>query len=394
MKILAIETSCDETAAAVVEKLSSDNLVWVVSDVKATSQEMHERTGGVVPEVAAREQLRSILPVIREILVEAAQISNDKFLISKQALHTNDQLTHWVKKNIDALAVTVGPGLVGSLLVGVETAKALAWAWEKPLIPVNHLVGHLYANWIIDEIPDRLARNLRHAVEDDSVGSDSLPAESSEQRAPKFPAIGFVVSGGHTDLVLMKSHDTWEWIGGTRDDAAGECFDKCARVLLGVPYPGGAAISAYAEKFQASNSKLQKGLPRPMRSTDSLEMSFSGLKTALVNEVRKGEPLTEEDTIVLAAELQAAVVDTLIEKLALAVERCKPRSVVVGGGVVANNLFRTQLEALGQTYSLPVFYPPLPYCSDNAVVIGAAGLFRPTPLPIERVKADPGLAVV
>ena len=188
MKILGIETSCDETAAAIVEDGTK-----ILSNVVASSVEMHAKTGGVIPEEAARQQVRSILPVVEHALKDAG-----------------------VKPGgINSIAVTVGPGLVGSLLVGIETARTLSLLWGKPLIPVNHLVAHIYANWLTGE--------------------------------PEFPALALVVSGGHTDLVLMRGHGKIEWIGGTRDDAAGEAFDKCAR-LLGLSYPGGPSISAEASK--------------------------------------------------------------------------------------------------------------------------------------------------
>jgi len=197
MKMLGIETSCDETAAAVVE-----DGVKIISNVVASSQEIHAKYGGIIPEKAAREQVKAIIPVIKEALI----------------------------CEINALAVTIGPGLIGSLLIGIETAKALAFAWNKPLVPINHLIGHIYANWI----------------KKDSIAS---------LRNDDFPVLILLVSGGHTELVLMKGHGNYEWLGGTRDDATGECFDKCARIL-NLGYPGGPAISATAEKFEIRNLKL------------------------------------------------------------------------------------------------------------------------------------------
>ena len=193
MKILAIESTCDETAAAVVENCGAG--VKVVSNVVASSVLMHQKYGGIVPEVAAREQIKSIVPVITEAVGEE-------------------------KETIQSIAVSYGPGLMGSLLVGVESAKTLAWAWKKPLLQVNHMAAHVFANWIMDE---------------------------ASKEVPQFPAVGLVVSGGHTDLVFMKDAKNWEWIGGTRDDAVGEAFDKAAR-LLGLPYPGGPEISKAVER--------------------------------------------------------------------------------------------------------------------------------------------------
>ena len=208
--ILGIETSCDETSAAILEQ--KNGRIQILSNIIGTSASLQEKYGGVIPELAAREQLKLIIPVIKESLEKASKKPQD----------------------LDAIAVTYGPGLIGSLLVGVETAKALSLTWNKPLIPVNHLIGHFYANWINHE---------------------SNPI-------PNFPCIGLLVSGGHSDLVLFKKHGQFEYLGGTRDDAAGECFDKCAR-LIGYPYPGGPKISKIGEK---GNDKAFK-LPRPMHDS-------------------------------------------------------------------------------------------------------------------------------
>src|SRR5579859_6448290 len=224
MKILGIETSCDETAAAVIEQLP-DKSLKILSNVIATSREMHAKTGGVIPENAAREQIKSIIPVIQNAL------SGDR----------------------DAIAITVGPGLIGSLLVGVETAKTLAYLWNKPIIPVNHMVGHVYANFLKD--------------------------------TPQFPLLALVVSGGHTDLVYMKSHGDIKYVGGTRDDAAGEAFDKTAR-LLNLPYPGGPNLSKEAQKYLDENPDAKLNFfPRPMLNENNFDWSFSGLKTAVSREV-------------------------------------------------------------------------------------------------------------
>src|SRR3990167_9762620 len=227
MIILGIETSCDETAAAILQK-DKDRII-ILSNVVASSASLQAKYGGIIPEQAAREQIKAIIPVIEKT------IENSKLKI----------------ENLDAIAVTYGPGLIGSLLVGVETSKTLAKIWNKPLIPVNHLLGHFYANWI-----------------------DVAP--------PKFPYLGLLVSGGHTDLVLFTDHGKYKYLGGTRDDAAGECFDKCAR-LLGLPYPGGPEISKLAQK-----GKDTYQLPRPMIN-DGWDFSFSGLKTAVANLINTPE---------------------------------------------------------------------------------------------------------
>ena len=222
MKILGIETSCDETAAAVVEGTAIDRKVIVLSQAVASSQEFHQNTGGIVPEVAARKHIELILPVLSEAL-------------------------HKIRlQDIDAIAVTAGPGLSGSLLVGVETARVLALAWGKPLLAVNHLVAHLYANWVGVKSKSE-ARNSKQFR--------NLKSQNTNTKIPEFPALGLVVSGGHTDLVLMHSREEIERLGSTRDDAAGEAFDKIAR-MLGLAYPGGPAIAAEAEKFKIQNSKF------------------------------------------------------------------------------------------------------------------------------------------
>ena len=233
MRILGIETSCDETAAAVVEGTTPDRPVKILSNVIASSEEFHKKTGGIVPEVASREQAKVILPVIQEAL---AKIPND----------------------IDAIAVTVGPGLVGSLLIGVETVKALSLAWEKPLIPVNHLVAHLYANWIEESDKRQVTNSFSsptHSAEASRVKKATEGRGKKQEKVPRFPAVGLVASGGHTDLVLMKGHSDFVHLGSTRDDAAGEAFDKIAR-MLGLGYPGGPAISAEAGKFKVQSSKF------------------------------------------------------------------------------------------------------------------------------------------
>ena len=329
MKILGIETSRDETAAAVVEDGTK-----ILSNVIASSAEMHAKTGGVIPEEAARQQVRSILPVIEEALGG--------------------------KKDIDAIAVTVGPGLIGSLLVGVETAKTLSLLWKKPLIPVNHLVAHIYANWL--------------------GGSP-----------PPFPALALVVSGGHTDLVLMKGHGALTWIGGTRDDAAGEAFDKSAR-LLGLPYPGGPSISAEAAKLSGAKVKLNL-FPRPMIAEHNFDWSFSGLKTAVMREVAANKKVSRER---LAAEVQEAIVDVLVEKTLAAVGKLKPKSLLLAGGVSANTRLRERFESEIKARKLDVDlrFPPPKLCTDNAAYIAASAFYNLSSSPWESVGVFSELTIV
>lgn len=342
MKVLAIESTCDETAAAVVESCATG--VKVISNVVASSVLMHQKYGGIVPEVAAREQIKSIIPVITEAVGEK-------------------------KDDIDGIAVSFGPGLMGSLLVGVESAKALAWAWKKPLYKVNHMAAHVFANWL------------------------------TEGGVPELPAVGLVVSGGHTDLILMKNTKDWEWIGGTRDDAAGETFDKAAR-LLGLPYPGGPEIDKAAQRAveknsQFSNSNLQKfKLPRPLINEDNLDMSFSGLKAALARIVAELGKIDEETRDLLALEFSEAVCEILIKKTMKAVEMYKPKSVLLAGGVAANKKLREGLKLAVEKTGTKFFCPELKYCGDNAAMVGAAAIIAPHEVKPVELRPDPSVATV
>jgi N6-L-threonylcarbamoyladenine synthase len=337
MIILGIETSCDETAAAVIQ-----NGQKILSNVVASSVELHQKTGGIIPEIAAREQSRCLIPVIKESLTRA-------------------KIT---PPQISALAITIGPGLIASLLVGVETAKTLASVWEKPLIPINHLQAHLYANWL-----------------------------TPNQERPKFPALGLVVSGGHTDLVLLKNHGEIKWLGGTRDDAAGECFDKCAR-LLGLGYPGGPAIASAAAKFKEQRTKNRVKLPRPMRHEDNFDFSFSGLKTAVLNEVKKSKERKQfkKDNInQIAEEIQEAITDVLVTKTKKAAEKYDVKSVVLAGGVTANSRLREKFKL--SILSSQLFIPAPILCTDNATFIAACAFFNYHPLPWQKIQADSSLEI-
>lgn len=343
MKILSLETSCDETAVAIVEDGTK-----IFSNVVASSLNLHTKTGGIIPEVAARQQIKSILPVLKEAL-EKAKIKS-------------------IEKEIDALAVTVGPGLIGSLLVGVETARTLSYFFKKPIIPVNHLVAHLYANWLEKEDP------------------------------PSFPALALVVSGGHTDLVLMKDHGKITWIGGTRDDAAGEAFDKCAR-LLGLPYPGGPAIAKAASDYQGKKNNLPLKFPRPMMNEDNFDWSFSGLKTAVLREVNKlseEEKNNKEIISQLAFEVQEAICEVLVEKTLRGVKIYQPKSLLLGGGVSANSRLKEKFIEEIKNQKLKVdFYCPSPQLStDNAASIASCAFFNQKKVGWTKIEADPGLTIL
>jgi N6-L-threonylcarbamoyladenine synthase len=305
MRLLGIETSCDETAAAVVEDGAK-----ILSNEIASQVEIHARYGGIVPEVASRQHTLSIIPIVSSAMTKAR--------------------TTW--KDIDAIAVTVGPGLAGSLLTGVNTAKALSFAHGLPLVGINHLEGHIYANWLSGALPE-------------------------------FPLICLIVSGGHSDLVLMRGHGDYTLLGRTRDDAAGEAFDKAARIL-GLGYPGGPAI----EKA-AMNGKDAISLPRAwLKGTN--DFSFSGIKTALLRLVEDGKIPDPADG---AASFQTAVVEVLVTKTIDVAQEHGVKQIILCGGVAANKALRQTLLAKSP---LSVLIPPMILCTDNAAMIAACGYYR------------------
>lgn len=351
MRILGIETSCDETAASIVEANQGDSSVQLLSNTISTSMGLHAKTGGIIPEFAARQQVKYILPVIDQTLSE----------------------THLGSNDIDAIAVTYGPGLIGSLLVGVETAKTLAYTWKKPLIPINHLIGHIYANFV--------------CVDPQSP----LRSEASEILNPKiiFPALALIVSGGHTDLVVMKNHDKMQWIGGTRDDAAGEAFDKIGRIL-DLSYPAGPAIEQLAKE---GNPKAFT-FPRPMIGTHDFDFSFSGLKTAVFNHVRKMSSYDKKRKINdLAASMQQAIFDVIIKKTLRAAEKYQVKSILLSGGVSANQTLTNQFrqKANAQKLTAKIFVPQKFLCTDNAAMIASAAFFNYKEVPWQNVTGNPEL---
>lgn len=314
MLILSIETSCDETSAAVIE-----NGDTILSNVVASQINSHKRFGGVVPEIASRHHVEYITLIIEEAMEEAYVTFED----------------------LDAVAVTEGPGLVGALLIGVNAAKAIAYAHNLPLIPVNHIAGHIYANQLVQPL--------------------------------EFPLLSLVVSGGHTELIYMKEHGSFEIIGETRDDAAGEAYDKIGRVI-GVPYPGGKHIDEMAQVGEDTFN-----FPRAMIDEDNYDFSFSGLKSAFINKVhnaeQKGEELNRED---LATSFQQAVVDVLVSKTIRAAKEYDVKQIILAGGVAANSGLRTGLSEAVETEltDVPLIIPPLSLCGDNAAMIGAAAFLE------------------
>ncbi len=354
MKILAIESSCDETAAAVVV-----DGITIRSNVIASSTAMHEKYGGIVPEVAAREQLKCIIPTIDEALKQAGSDL----------------------ESIDALAVTVGPGLIGSLLVGVETAKTMAISTGKPLIPVNHVLAHMYANMVIPSDP-------RAGGESRILSQSTLLHKTPRQaRGDIFPAISLVVSGGHTELFLMSSPKELKWLGGTLDDAAGEAFDKTAR-LLGFGSRGGIAIQQAAKK-----GNLDFRLPRPLMHDGTLNFSFSGLKTAILREWNKrNDPLLIN---AFAYEVQEAITDVLVTKTRTAADMYNAKSILLSGGVASNLRLRDKFQStiVGHESTISFHVPPVNLCTDNAVYIGSYAFFRGKPVDWHDITAVPDLSV-
>lgn len=310
MYILGIESSCDETSASIV-KNGTEELATVIS----SQIDIHKDFGGVVPEIASRHHVKNITMVLEECLEKA----------------------NMTMEQIDAIAITYGPGLIGSLLIGLEAAKTLAWLYQKPLIPVHHIAGHIYANSLV--------------------------------RPLKFPLLALVVSGGHTELIEMTDHYKFKKLGGTLDDAIGECYDKVARVM-NLEYPGGPKL----DKLSKEGKPTYK-LPIPLHD-DSYNFSFSGLKSAVINlahnEKQRGEELRQAD---LAASFQKVAVESVVGKTKKAIEDKNIKYLIVAGGVAANQILRSEIEKLAEEEGIEMSVPPMKYCTDNAAMIAAAGYY-------------------
>ena len=308
--ILGIESSCDETSASIV-KNGTEEIATVIS----SQIDIHKDYGGVVPEIASRHHVKNITMVLEECLEKANMKMED----------------------IDAIAITYGPGLIGSLLIGLEAAKTLSFVYNKPLIPVHHIAGHIYANSLVKPL--------------------------------EFPLLAVVVSGGHTELVEMEDHYKFKKIGGTLDDAIGECYDKVARVI-GLEYPGGPKL----DKLAAEGEDTYK-LPIPLQD-DSYNFSFSGLKSAVINlahnEEQRGNKIREAD---LATSFQKVAVESITTKVKKAIEEKGIKNIVVAGGVAANKGLRKAMEDVAEEYKINITIPPMKYCTDNGTMIAAAGYF-------------------
>lgn len=308
--ILGIESSCDETSASIV-KNGTEEIATVIS----SQIDIHKNYGGVVPEIASRHHVKNITIVLEECLEKANMTIDD----------------------VDAIAITYGPGLIGSLLIGLEAAKTLSFIYNKPLIPVHHIAGHIYANSLVKEL--------------------------------KFPLLAVVVSGGHTEIIEMKKHYSFEKLGGTLDDAIGECYDKVARVI-GLEYPGGPKLDKLAKE-----GKDTYKLPIPLQD-DSYNFSFSGLKSSVINlahnEEQRGEELRKSD---LAASFQKVAIESIVSKVKKAIEEKNIKNVIVAGGVAANNGLREAMQKMTEELGVELSIPPMKYCTDNGTMIAAAGYY-------------------
>ncbi len=327
MTILAVETSCDETAAAVIERADGADTATITTSVVASQIDLHQKYGGVYPEVASREHTKQILPVISEAL--------------QLPLTEKGRLPDLDLSGIDYLAITHGPGLIGALLVGTQTMASLSFTTKIPLLPVNHLAGHIYASFLNTETP------------------------------PQFPLMAMVVSGGHTMLLYMEKHHHYQLLGQTRDDAAGEAFDKVAK-LLNLPYPGGPQIS------RLHGDRNAYDFPIGLEHEPGYDFSFSGLKTAVLRQIEiESQPITNQTKANIAASFERAVIEALLLKTSRALDDFPVRHFVLGGGVAANVFLRDRLASLlrFRSPSITLHVPPHNLCTDNAAVIGAAAAF-------------------
>lgn len=357
MKILSIDTSCDDTGISIIKK--QKNNFEIFSNIISSQIKIHKKWGGVYPALAKREHQKNLVPVLIKALkksnllkIKKKQIPNSKLENLNSILEREPELLKQIipffkkyqKPKINAIAITKGPGLEPCLWVGINFARALSYIWNIPLIPVNHIEAHILANWL-------------------------MPTN------PKFPLISLIVSGGHTQLILMKDYGKYVIIGETRDDAAGECFDKTARIL-GLEYPGGPAIAAKATtKLKVKNPKIKVKLPRPMIHQKNYDFSFSGLKTAVLYNHKKHRT-SEKYIKETATEIQQAIIDVLIHKTIKAAKDYKVKSIIISGGVAANEKLRKQFISKLKKLNIQFFAPEKILCTDNAAMIGITAFFH------------------
>ncbi len=380
MKILSIETSCDETAIALVKKdddkkEGQDLDFHILSNVVASQVKLHQKYGGVYPSLAKREHQKNLTPVLKKALKQAGmlhsvlcskiELDGMRDILKREEIVVKPLkkfLSRYKKPEIEAIAVTIGPGLEPCLWTGVNFAKALSYSWKLPIIPVNHIEAHIIANLL-------------------PQSCEKPKSKISNTKQIQFPAICLVVSGGHTQLILMKDFGQYKIIGETRDDAAGECFDKTARIL-GLPYPGGPAIAKQAQQGQAQlPTHFNIKLPRPMIYSKDYDFSFSGLKTAVLydfkkrsSSVKKSKKYIQE----MAVNIQESIIDVLIRKTIRAAKDFRARSIILGGGVTANQELRKQLDkrVKKEMPNTRYFMPSRKFSTDNAAMIGATAFWH------------------
>jgi len=396
MRILAIETSCDETGIAIVEaRLASGTIksIKVLANKLISQAELHAQFGGVFPAIARREHAKDIVPLLTHALKEARlvkKLKHARVLTKKEhavlskIFHKEPELFEIFKGEllavkipaIDAIAVTSGPGLEPALWVGINTAKALGTLWDVPVIPVNHMEGHIIAALLIHQ------NDLR-------VTTNNKQPNTYNLTPVHYPALALLISGGHTELVLMPSKGKYKMLGQTRDDAVGEAFDKVAR-MLGLAYPGGPEISKLAEKAESAVyvqdanlliRKLFTPLPRPMLKSGDFDFSFSGLKTSVLYSIKKFETLTDKDRELIAKDFEDSVTEVLVAKTLTAGKKYNVKEIILGGGVTANKKIR-KVFAEKVTQEMPgtkLFIPDILLSGDNGLMVGVAGLLRSKP---------------
>jgi N6-L-threonylcarbamoyladenine synthase len=395
MRILAIETSCDETGISILETsgalgaISPRAQIKVLADVLLSQAPLHAEYGGVFPNLARREHAKAMMPLLLQALGEASLLNplkNPRVLVARETealskiFHKEPELFESFKKallsvgrpGVDAIAVTAGPGLEPALWVGINTAQALGVLWDIPVIPVNHMEGHVLASLLVEK--PKLENNVapKGLTRHDSAESKKIFALTT----PHYPSLALLISGGHTELVLMPKRGAYEILGQTRDDAVGEAFDKVAR-MLGLGYPGGPEISKLAETVPAGKSLAEK-LPRPMLTSKDYDFSFAGLKTAVLYAIKKFPVLTPEIKALIAKDFEDAVTEVLLKKTLAAAKEYGVHEIILGGGVTANKKIRATFKTMiaRELPDVKLFLPSPALSTDNGLMIGIAGLVR------------------
>lgn len=384
MKILSIETSCDETALSIldVRKNKNDVSFTILGNAIASQVALHAQYGGVFPMMAKREHVKNILPLLQEVLRKSKVIKSESHTVNQKIRKKLEKiLEHEIglaesfiefiqtikKPKIDMIAVTSGPGLEPALWVGINFAQALSYVWDIPVVPVNHMEGHIFS------IFPKNGKDSRKPAR----SSDSDHSSRFKVKSQKFPMLSLLVSGGHTELVLVKGWGKYQLLGQTRDDAAGEAFDKVARMLK-LPYPGGPEISRLADqarKSKVKSPKLKVVFPRPMITSKNYDFSFSGLKTAVLYYIRDAGKLNKKMKSEIAREFEDAVIDVLVSKTMRAAKEYNAHSILIGGGVAANTHLRNSLSTSSANLNIPIHFPTRELSTDNSIMIGIAGYF-------------------